>query len=74
MISKSREDNDALFDKLNGLHEGISFTKEEESNNTLPFLDILFILENDRFLTTVYRKASFTGQYIFSPFVVRNEN
>ena len=57
VILKSREDNDALFDKLNGLHEGISFTKEEESNNTLPILDILIIRENDRFLTTVYRKA-----------------
>ena len=28
------------------------------------FLDILTIRENDRFLTTVYRKASFTGQYL----------
>ena len=39
MISKSREDNDALFDKLNGLHEAISFTKEEESENLLIYYD-----------------------------------
>ena len=43
VISKSREDSDALFEKLNSLHEAISLTKEEESNNTLPFLDILII-------------------------------
>ena len=52
IISKSRKYNDALFNKLNGLLKEISFIKEEESNNSLPFLDILFIRENDRFLTS----------------------
>ena len=58
VISKRRDDTDALFDKLNGLYEAICFTKEVKSNNTLPFLDILILLENDRFLMMVYRKAS----------------
>ena len=64
VISNSREDNYALFKNLNGLHEAISFTKEEENNNILPFLDILIIRESNRFLTTVHRKATFTGQYL----------
>ena len=42
-----------MLDKLNGMDEAISFTKEEESDNTLPFLYTLIIRENDRFLTTV---------------------
>ena len=29
--------------KLNSLHEKISFTREVEENNQLPFLDILII-------------------------------
>ena len=64
VISKSKVDSDILFEKLNSLHKAISFTKEEESNNALPFLDILITREHDKFVTTVHRKATFTGQYL----------
>ena len=40
------------------------FTLEKESNSTLPFLDVLVYKEDSCFLTSVYRKPTFTGLYI----------
>ena len=36
---------------------------ESEENERLPFLDVLVIRCDDVFLTTIYRKPSFTGVY-----------
>ena len=58
--------NNALlfFDKLNNLHSSLSFTMEEETINKLPFLDVLVERCDFSFLTSVYRKPSFTGLYL----------
>ena len=64
VISKTKEENEVLFDKLNSLHSMISFTREIEENNELPFLDILIMKNNINFQTTIYRKTTFTGQYL----------
>ena len=57
--------------KLNLLHPALKFTVEKEQNNSLNFLDVLVEKEGIGFLTSVYRKPTFTGQYIrwnsFSP-------
>ena len=57
--------------KLNLLHPALKFTVEKEQNNSLNFLDVLVEKEGTGFLTSSYRKATFTGQYIrcnsFSP-------
>ena len=37
---------------------------EKESNNTLPFLDVLISRTEQGFKTSVYRKPTFTGQYL----------
>ena len=37
---------------------------EKEANETLPFLDVKIEKENGQFLTSVYRKPTFIGQYI----------
>ena len=37
---------------------------EKEVNQTLPFLDVKIEKENGQFLTSIYRKSSFTSQYI----------
>ena len=37
---------------------------EKESNNTLPFLDVLICRTAQGFKTSVYRKPTFTGQYL----------
>ena len=40
----------------NSFHDNIKFTYEQENNNRLPFLDVLFIRENEKINTTVFRK------------------
>ena len=50
-----------FFDYLNLQHKSIKFTMELESNNSLSFLDCNVTKSNGRFLTSVYRKSTFTG-------------
>ena len=38
---------------LNSFHKNIKFTYEEEQENTLPFLDVLFIRDVEKLNTTV---------------------
>ena len=64
VISKTKEDNKILFDKLNKLHNIIFFTTEVELNNELPFPDILILRKKDNFQTTIRRKTLLTVQYL----------
>ena len=56
---------------LNRLHPSLRFTMESEVHSRLSFLDVLVIREGNDFLTTIYRKPTFTGLYVqwesFSP-------
>ena len=62
---------DSFLSKLNSLHPALQFTHEKECNLTLPFLDVLVGKTESEFFTAVYRKPTFTGQYLrwnsFSP-------
>ena len=49
---------------LNSLHPSLKFTNEIETNNSLPFLDVLVTKSDNKFIPSVYRKPTFTGQYI----------
>ena len=49
---------------LNSLHPSLKFTCEKEVDGSLPFLDVLISKSAHSFVTSVYRKATFTGQYI----------
>ena len=40
------------------------FNYEEEQNKTLPFLDVLFIRDGEKFNTTVYGKDTHKGLYL----------
>ena len=56
---------DETLKELNNIHSKINFTAEEETNNTLPFLDCLLTRAVDgNIKTSVYKKATHTGQYI----------
>ena len=68
----SNEDECNLFsDSLNSLHPSLRFIFEKESNLILPFLDVLVKKSPSKFITFIYRKPTFTGQYLswnsFSP-------
>ena len=47
-------------------HKNIKFTSEIEENNSLSFLDITISRKNNKFVTSVYRKAAVSG--IFTNF------
>ena len=67
----NEDDCNNFFTHLNSLHPSLRFTQEKESNSSLPFLDVLVERQNSDFVTSVYRKPTFTGQYLrwnsFSP-------
>ena len=48
---------------LNEQHPKIQFTREEENNNQISFLDILIKRKKERITTTVYRKPTNTERY-----------
>ena len=60
-----------FLDSLNSLHPSLRFTLEKESNLALPLLDVLVEKFPSKFITSIYRKPTFTGQYLrwnsFSP-------
>ena len=70
-VFNNEENCNTFFIHLNSLQFSLSFTYEKESNHSLPFLDVLVETHDSQFLISVYRKPTFTGQYLrwnsFSP-------
>ena len=62
-ISGSEDECTSFLDALNLMHSALKFTFEKEENDQLPFLDVLMEKSNVEFLTSVFRKPTFTGQY-----------
>jgi len=60
----SREEATSILAFLNRQHPNIRFTIEHEEHDKLPFLDTCVIRRASRYVTTVYRKATFTGVYL----------
>ena len=67
----NEDDCNSFFTHLHSLHPSLRSTQEKESNASLPFLDVLVERQNSDFLTSAYRKPTFTGRYLrwnsFSP-------
>ena len=63
-IFRSEAEADKFFTVLNSLRSTLKFIMEKKANQTLPFLDAKIEKENGQFLTSIYRKATFTDQYI----------
>ena len=53
-----------FFHHVNNLHQNIKFTMEEESNGELAFLDSLLKRNNGENSVLVYRKPTYTDQYL----------
>ena len=64
IIFDSKDECMSMFQDFNRLHGSIEFTMESEVDNCLPFLDVLVERTTKEFITSVYRKPTFTGQYI----------
>ena len=53
-----------VLNQLRSLHPSLTFTHEKKVEGKFPFLDVIVEKSNTEFLTSVYRKPTFTGQYI----------
>ena len=52
------------------MHPALQFTSEGEENNQISYWDVKVKRKNDKILTTVYRKATFSGNmWSGTPFV-----
>lgn len=60
----NRKDAESILDLLNKQHPNIKFTIEHEKDNQLPFLDTVVKRRIGQYITTVYRKKTFTGVYL----------
>ena len=54
----------SFLTKLNELHHNLEFTMENSIDNKFPFLNVLVHFESVTFFTSVFRKNSFTSDYI----------
>eukprot|EP00117_Sycon_ciliatum_P047445 scpid103206/ scgid33888/ len=52
-----------FLERLNSIHPSLQFTMEKETENQLPFLDVLVTRHSNSFSTAIYRKPTFTGLY-----------
>ena len=49
---------------LNSIHPSLKFTREDEEEDKLAFLDINISRKGQQLLRSIYRKKTFTGLYI----------
>ena len=64
MVFECAADVEDFFTWMNNQHPSISFTKECESNDSLPFLDVLIRRGQKCLETSVYRKPTYSGLYM----------
>ena len=65
LATVKKDKTDDILHTINNTTEIIKFTKEEEDNNQLAFLDILLIRTDDGTINTqVYRKKTHTDQIL----------
>ena len=62
ILKRSHLEN--VFHRINNLHQNIKFTMDEESNGELAFLDTLLKQNNEEITALVYRKPTYTDQYL----------
>ena len=63
-LLESEEAANDFLSYINSKHSEIKFTMETEKEKTLPFLDVLITSSDNDFLTSVYRKSTFTGLFL----------
>ena len=66
LLFRTKDHVEKFKNFFNKQHKNIKFTSEIEENGSLSFLDITITRENNKFVTSVYRKPTFSG--IFTNF------
>ena len=63
VLFKSREHLKLFVNYMNSKHRNIKFTFETEDSNNFSFSDVKITRKNKRFVTSIFRKATFSGVY-----------
>ena len=63
VLFKSKEHLKLFASYLNSKHKNIKFTFKTEDSNNFSFLDAKITGKNKRFLTSIFRKATFSGVF-----------
>ena len=63
LLFQSKDHVEKFRHYLNKQHKNIKFTSEIEENGSLSFLDIKISHENNKFMTSVYRKSTFCAVF-----------
>ena len=63
LLFRSMDHIKKFFRYINSRHKNMSFTFEVEEGGKLAFLDVLITRDGGSFLTSVYRKPTFSGLY-----------
>ena len=58
LIFNNKEQSDLFFQYINHQHPNIKFSREDEHNRSLPFLDIMVTRSSNGFTTSIYRKPT----------------
>ena len=70
VLFKKREHLEPFLSYMNKRHNNINFSFETEKNGVLPFLDVKIFREKNKFVTSIFRKDSFSGVYTnFTSFI-----
>ena len=60
LLFRSKHHIEKFRNYLNRQHKNIKFTSETENENSILFLDIKITRDNNKFMTSVYRKPTFS--------------
>ena len=63
LLLRAKDRAEKFKNYLNKQHKNIKFMWKIEENGSLSFLDIAITLENNKFVTSVYRKPAFSGVF-----------
>ena len=73
LLFRSKHDIEKFGNYLNCQHKNIKFTSETENENSISFLDIKITRDNSKFMTSVYRKPTFSGVFTnFGSFILNS--
>ena len=64
VLFRSKDHVKKFLGYINTRHPNIEFTYEEEKNNSLSFLDVTITRTHNSFITSIYRKKTFSGVYL----------
>ena len=73
LLFRSKHHIKKIQNYLNCQHKNIKFTSQTENENSILFLDIKITRDNNKFMTSVYRKPTFSGVFTnFGSFIPKS--